>query len=77
MSGYDIAVFSKPAFINVIIDIVETNNPGNCIASVKLDKVSAPSVQGAEYDNGWRISECYSKLAIVFGTYFSKKIKQK
>ena len=73
--GFNVGVARRPAFINVVVDIVETSNPSNSIAKFTIDKVPGGGAMGYDFDSGFRISEGYAKLGKALGSYIAKKIK--
>ncbi|POY35280.1 hypothetical protein C3K47_15975 [Solitalea longa] len=59
--GFNVGVWRENASINAIIDIVETANPSNIIATITLDKAPGKVFGGYDYDTGLRIQEAYAK----------------
>lgn len=71
-AGYNVGVWRKNAEINATITIYETANPTNILLSGKIKKVQGKGAFGNDYNSGYRISECYAKLAKVLAKYIKK-----
>jgi len=64
----------KPATIDVIIDLVETANPGTVIGSAEIKKIQSKSMGGYDYDTGGRIESCYERAGEYMGKYLVKNV---
>ncbi len=73
--GYNVGVMRQNAKINALITIFETANPSNILASIQYEKVQGYGAMGYDYNSGYRISECYAKLAKEFAEIIKKKAK--
>ena len=62
-AGYNVGVVRRNAEIDAIITIYETENPSNVLLTGKYSKVQGNGAMGYDFDSGYRISECYAKLA--------------
>lgn len=71
--GYNVGVWRHNAEIDAIVTVYETSNPSNIIVSGKLKDVQGAGAFGNDYDSGYRISECYAKLAKVLAKYVKKQ----
>lgn len=71
--GYNVGVWRHNAEINATVTVYETANPSNIIISGKLKDVQGGGAFGNDYDSGYRISECYAKLAKVLAKYIKKQ----
>lgn len=71
-AGYNVGVWRHNAEINAVITIYETKNPSNVLVSGKIKKVQGAGAMGNDYNSGYRISECYAKLAKVLAKYIKK-----
>lgn len=74
-AGYNVGVWRHNSEIDAIITIFETNNPSNIIFSGSYKDVQGRGAMGNDYDSGYRISECYAKLAKEFAKYIKKNTK--
>jgi hypothetical protein len=64
----------KPATIDVIVDLVETANPGTVIGSVEMKKIQSKNMGGYDYDTGGRIESCYERAGEYLGKYLVKNV---
>jgi len=62
-AGYNVGVVRHNAEIDAVITIYEAENPSNILLSGKYKDVQGNGAMGNDYDSGYRISECYAKLA--------------
>ncbi len=62
-AGYNVGVVRRNSEIDAVITVYETVNPINILLSGKYSKVQGYGAMGYDYDSGYRISECYAKLA--------------
>lgn len=67
--GFNLGFQSKKSAIDLLLTFVETENPENVVAVVKLTK--APGA--ATFDLGLRVGDAYFTAAQVFGKYIKKK----
>jgi len=67
--GFNLGFQSKKSAIDVLLTFVETENPENVVAVVKVTK--APGA--ATFDQGLRVGDAYFTAAQVFGKYIKKK----
>lgn len=71
-AGYNVGVWRHNAEISATITIYETANPSNVLLSGVIKKVQGKGAFGTDYDSGYRISECYAKLAKILAKYIKK-----
>jgi hypothetical protein len=64
----------KPATIDVIVDLVETANPGTVLGSVEMKKIQSKNMGGYDYDTGGRIESCYERAGEYLGKYLVKNV---
>lgn len=69
--GYNVGVWRHNAEIDATITVYETANPSNIVFSGSYKDVQGNGAMGYDFDSGYRISECYAKLA----KEFAKKIR--
>jgi len=74
-AGYNVGVSRKNAWINAVITVYKNNNPDKAILKVTYTKAEGSGAMGYDYDSGYRISECYAKLAKTFAKTIIKKTK--
>lgn len=72
--GYNVYISRKNAEINVIIDIVETANPTNILASLSYNNIPGRSGDWDDFSVGSRISESYAKAGKELGKFLKKHI---
>lgn len=71
-AGYNVGIWRHNAEINVTITIYKTSNPSNILLSGTIKKVQGQGAFGNDYNSGYRISECYAKLAKVLVKYIKR-----
>ena len=74
-AGYNIGISRKDAMIDAIITVYKNDNPDKAILVVKYTGAVGAGAHGYDYDSGYRISECYAKLAKTFAKTIYKKAK--
>ena len=74
-AGYNIGISRKDAMINAIITVYKSDNPDKAILVVNYTGAVGSGAMGHDYDSGYRISECYAKLAKTFAKTIIKKAK--
>jgi len=74
-AGYNVGISRKNAWINAEITVYKNDNPNEAILKVKYTKAEGGGAMGYDYDSGYRISECYAKLAKTFAKTILKKAK--
>jgi hypothetical protein len=73
--GFNIGIVRRDAYLTAIITICETANPSNELVSVQFEKTPGEGAMGNDYNSGYRISECYAKLAKELAHNIKKKAK--
>ena len=73
--GYNVGVSRKNAKIDAVITVYKNENPDKAILKVSYEKAEGGGAMGYDYDSGYRISECYAKLAKTFAKTIIKKSK--
>jgi len=74
-AGYNVGISRKNAWINAVITVYKNDNPDKAILKVTYTKAEGNGAMGYDYDSGYRISECYAKLAKTFAKTIYKKAK--
>lgn len=72
-AGYNVGVVRKNAEIDATITVYETANPSNVLLEGTYEDVQGYGAMGNDYNSGYRISECYAKLAKNIAGYIIKK----
>jgi hypothetical protein len=67
---------SRSASINMIVDLVETANPGQVLASIDYPKIPSVNMMGYDYDTGERIKSCYDRAGGNIGALICKSMKK-
>lgn len=73
--GFNIYVTKKPAMINVVVKIVETNNHDNVVCTIVSKNNPGRTFGMGDFDTGLRISEAYAMCGKGLGKYFAKAWK--
>jgi hypothetical protein len=71
--GYHIGISRRDAHLSATITVFETANPSNILLSANYDKAHGEGALGYDFNSGYRISECYAKLAKEFAFHIKKK----
>lgn len=71
--GFNVGVARKSALINLVVDFVATDDPGNILATATIDKSPGGLPFGGDYDSGVRVGEAYAKAAKYFAKYLLKQ----
>ena len=72
--GYNVGVVRRNAEITTTIYVYKTGNLDDVLLTLNYKKVQGAGAMGHDYDSGYRLSECYAKLAKEFAKYVKKKI---
>ncbi|MGS0528218.1 hypothetical protein ACU8V7_26430 [Zobellia nedashkovskayae] len=72
-AGYNVGVVRKNAEIDATITVYETANPSNVLLEGTYEDVQGYGAMGNDYNSGYRISECYAKLAKNIAGFIIKK----
>lgn len=73
-TGFNIGITRRNAYIDAQVQIVETANPGNVVASFTIDNAPGKMPFGMDFDTGGRLAEAYAKAGKEFGQLLRKKI---
>jgi len=71
--GFNIYVSRKPAMIDVILYIVESENHDNVIAEIVSKGNTGSGLGTNDFDSGARIQEAYAKCGKELGKWLTKK----
>ena len=74
-AGYNIGISRKNANINAVISVYKNDAPDHLLLKVTYTGAEGGGAMGHDYDTGYRISECYAKLAKTFAKTILKKAK--
>jgi len=67
---------SKPAHINMLIDLVETANPGTPVAVIAYDKIQSVNMMGYDFDIGSRVQSCFDRAGDNIGKLIEKNLSK-
>jgi hypothetical protein len=70
--GYNVGVSRMNAYINMMVDLVESANPGTVLGTIELSKVQSVNMMGYDYDTGGRIESCYDRAGEWTGSFLLK-----
>lgn len=73
--GFNIYVTKKPASIDMVIEIVETDNPSKVIAKIVIKGSIGRTYGFSDFDTGIRISEAYALAGKKLAAFMSKQLK--
>lgn len=74
-AGYNIGISRKNASIDAVISVYKNDTPDQLLLKVAYTGAEGGGAMGYDYDTGYRISECYAKLAKTFAKTILKKAK--
>ncbi len=74
-AGYNIGISRKNANINAVISVYKNDAPDNVLIQVIYTGAEGGGAMGYDYDTGYRIYECYAKLAKTLAKTILKKAK--
>lgn len=63
---------SKPASLNMVIDVVETSAPEKVLATVEYNKIPSKNMMGYDFDTGARVQSCFDRAGDDYGKFFYK-----
>jgi len=66
---------SKPAYIDVVVDIVESKTPDKPIATIAYPKCQSVNMMGYDYDTGSRVMSCFDRAGDDIGKLICKNLK--
>lgn len=67
--------FSKPAYIDLLVDIVDSKAPDKPLATIVFTKCQSVSMMGYDYDTGSRIMSCFDRAGDDIGLLIWKNLK--
>ena len=70
--GFNVGVTRQNAYINMIVDLVETANPGTVLGSMEMSKIQSVNMMGYDFDTGARIESCYDRAGDWLGSFLLK-----
>lgn len=72
--GFNVGVTRQNAYINLVVDLVETANPGTVLGSFEYKNVQSVNMMGYDFDTGGRIQSCYDRAGDNVGKFICKSI---
>jgi hypothetical protein len=73
--GWNVGVMRRPALIDAEAWIIETANPTNVVAKIKMKNVPGQDGMGYDFDTGFRIQEAYAKSGKEIAKIITKELK--
>jgi len=67
---------SKPAYINMVVNLIETASPDKVLAEIVYDKIQSVNMMGYDYDTGERLKSCYDRAGDNIGKLIEKSISK-
>ncbi len=72
--GYNVGIVRHNAEIDATFTVFKTGDEGNTLFSGSYRDVQGSGAMGYDYNSGYRISECYAKLAKNIAGVIKKKV---
>ncbi len=72
--GMNVGVMRKNAYINMVVELVETANQETIIGKAELKNIQSVNMGGYDFDTGTRIQSCYDRAGDKFGSFVCKYI---
>jgi hypothetical protein len=72
-AGYNVGIVRHNAEIDATVTVYETANPSNILFSGSYKDVQGNGAMGYDFNSGYRIAECYAKLAKTFTKDLKKR----
>lgn len=72
--GYNVGIVRHNAEIDATITVFESGNQSKVLFSGSYKDAQGGGAMGNDYDSGYRISECYAKLAKTFAKDLKKAL---
>jgi len=66
---------SKPAYIGLVIDIVDSKAPDTPLAIIEYPKCQSVNMMGYDYDTGSRVMSCFDRAGDDIGKLICKNLK--
>ncbi|MCX6285712.1 MAG: hypothetical protein NTY96_01180 [Bacteroidetes bacterium] len=66
---------SKPAYIDLVIDIVDSKAPDKPLAIISYPKCQSVNMMGYDYDTGSRVMSCFDRAGDDIGKLICKNLK--
>jgi hypothetical protein len=67
--------FSKPAYIDLVVDIVDSKAPDKPLATIAYPKCQSVNMMGYDYDTGSRILSCFDRAGDAIGLLIWKDVR--
>jgi hypothetical protein len=74
--GYNIGVSRMNAYIDMVVDLVETANPSVVLGSCEYSKIQSVNMQGYDFDTGLRIQSCYDRAGDNIAKFLCKTLSK-
>lgn len=66
---------SKPAYIDITIELVDSKAPGTPLATIVYPKCQSVNMMGYDYDTGSRVMSCFDRAGDDLGKLICKNLK--
>jgi len=70
--GFNIGVTRKNAYINMVVELVETGNPQKILGMCEYKKIQSVNMMGYDFDTGSRIQSCYDRAGDKIANFLCK-----
>jgi len=67
---------SKPAYINLVVEIVDSKAPDKALAVIEYPKCQSVNMMGYDYDTGSRVMSCFDRAGDDIGKLICKNLKK-
>ncbi|TSA25676.1 MAG: hypothetical protein D4R67_09615 [Bacteroidetes bacterium] len=74
--GFNVGVTRQNAYINMLVDLVETADPGKVLGSIEYKNVQSVNMMGYDFDTGGRIQSCYDRAGDKIANTICKAISK-
>ncbi|HNX87264.1 MAG TPA: hypothetical protein PKN12_10075 [Bacteroidales bacterium] len=72
--GFNVGVTRRNAYIDVMVDLVETAQPDKVIATIEMKGLQSVNMMGYDFDTGGRIQSCYDRAGDNLGKFLVKNV---
>jgi len=72
--GFNVGVTRQNAYINMVVDLVETSAPDKILGSCEYKNIQSVNMAGYDFDTGTRIQSCYDRAGDNVGKFICKNL---
>lgn len=73
--GFNVGVTRQNAYINMVVDLVKTADPGTVLGSMEYKNIQSVNMMGYDFDTGSRIQSCYDRAGSNVAKLICKTLK--